>query len=205
MLIAGPFGGELRFSAAVGAPHRVLQTRLGGRHLRRFFTISLWPYRNTRLDFLVDMRDVCGSARHVGIKGAATITSSAFGAVSIGASASGKSTARFGELRDRVPHTSRRLQRRQRSIPRSSRRRLPQAPARTRESPQAKGLEALLPRGIPAHPRSGPKRHDRPVTPEVAGSSPIGPGTASMRAIRGSERGRGIDSSCQSGQHGRKA
>jgi hypothetical protein len=29
--------------------------------------------------------------------------------------------------------------------------------------------------GIPAYPRVGRKRQDRPVTPEVAGSSPVAP------------------------------
>jgi hypothetical protein len=31
----------------------------------------------------------------------------------------------------------------------------------------------LVTAGIPGYPRSGRKRHDRPVTPEVAGSSPV--------------------------------
>jgi hypothetical protein len=61
------------------------------------------------------------------------------------------------------------------SIPRTSRRRLPEIPARTRESPQRPGRKALLSRGIPAYPRAAHKRHDRPVTPEVAGSSPVAP------------------------------
>jgi hypothetical protein len=33
----------------------------------------------------------------------------------------------------------------------------------------------MLPPQIPAYPRSTRKRHDRPVTPEVAGSSPVAP------------------------------
>ena len=39
----------------------------------------------------------------------------------------------------------------------------------------ARGSKALLSPGIPAYPRSARKRHDRPVTPEVAGSSPVAP------------------------------
>jgi hypothetical protein len=64
---------------------------------------------------------------------------------------------------------------RQRPIPRGSRTSSPEAPARTRESPQSQGRKALLTPGIPAYPRSARKRHDRPVTPEVAGSSPVAP------------------------------
>jgi hypothetical protein len=60
-------------------------------------------------------------------------------------------------------------------IPRSSRRRFPEAPAQPRESPQPLRPKALLSAGIPAYPRSARKRHDRPVTPEVAGSSPVAP------------------------------
>jgi hypothetical protein len=55
--------------------------------------------------------------------------------------------------------------------------RLPQTPARTRKSPQRRGRKALLTAEIPAYPRSARKRHDRPVTPEVAGSSPVAPVT----------------------------
>ena len=40
--------------------------------------------------------------------------------------------------------------------------------------PAARG-KGLLTAGIPAYPRSARKRHDRPVTPEVAGSSPVAP------------------------------
>src|SRR5438034_31881 len=58
--------------------------------------------------------------------------------------------------------------RRPRLIPRSSRRRSSQAPADARLSPQGHGRIGLLTAGIPAHPRSGRKRHDRPVTPELA-------------------------------------
>jgi hypothetical protein len=41
--------------------------------------------------------------------------------------------------------------------------------------PQRRGRKALLSPGIPAYPRAARKRHDRPVTPEVAGSSPVAP------------------------------
>jgi hypothetical protein len=41
--------------------------------------------------------------------------------------------------------------------------------------PATPGAESLLTGEIPAYPRSGRKRHDRPVTPEVAGSSPVAP------------------------------
>ena len=64
---------------------------------------------------------------------------------------------------------------RQRGIPRSSRRRSPEAPARARQFPQHQGRKALATTGIPAYPRSARKRQDRPVTPEVAGSSPVAP------------------------------
>jgi hypothetical protein len=72
-------------------------------------------------------------------------------------------------------HIPPRSQVRQRPIPRRSGRRSPEAPARTRRSPQDDRRKDLLTRGIPAYPRSGRKRHDRPVTPEVAGSSPVAP------------------------------
>jgi hypothetical protein len=61
------------------------------------------------------------------------------------------------------------------SIPRSSRRRPPEALPSTRKSPRRHGREALLTAEIPADPRSARKRHDRPVTPEVAGSSLVAP------------------------------
>ncbi len=64
---------------------------------------------------------------------------------------------------------------RQRSIPRSSRTRSPEAPDRGRQFPQHQERKALVTAGIPGYPRSGRKRHDRPVTPEVAGSSPVAP------------------------------
>jgi hypothetical protein len=41
--------------------------------------------------------------------------------------------------------------------------------------PATTGAESLRFTGIPAYPRSTRKRHDRPVTPEVAGSSPVAP------------------------------
>jgi len=64
---------------------------------------------------------------------------------------------------------------RQRLIPLSSRTRPPGAPADTRESPQDEAGKLLLTAGIPAYPRPARKRQDRPVTPEVAGSSPVAP------------------------------
>jgi hypothetical protein len=64
---------------------------------------------------------------------------------------------------------------RQRLIPRSSRTRPPEAPAGSRESTQDEALKLLLTAGIPAYSRSARKRRDRPVTPEVAGSSPVAP------------------------------
>jgi hypothetical protein len=64
---------------------------------------------------------------------------------------------------------------RQRRIPRSSRWRSPEAPADPRQSPQDHWREVLLSPEIPAYPRSARKRHDRAVTPEVAGSSPVAP------------------------------
>jgi hypothetical protein len=36
-------------------------------------------------------------------------------------------------------------------------------------------MESLAQAGNPAYPRSARKGHDRPVTPEVAGSSPVAP------------------------------
>ena len=72
-----------------------------------------------------------------------------------------------------IPHVSIRWLLRQRHIPRSSRARSPEGPASARESPQRHSRKTLLTGGIPAYPRSGRKRQDRPVTPEVAGSSPV--------------------------------
>jgi hypothetical protein len=57
---------------------------------------------------------------------------------------------------------------RQQLIPQLSRRRPPEAPAGTRQSPQDQGTKALLARQIPARSRLGRKYQDRPVTPEVA-------------------------------------
>src|SRR5207237_10458845 len=68
-----------------------------------------------------------------------------------------------------------RLPLRQPLLPRSSRTSLPEGPVGSRESPQLQGRKALRFAGIPAYPRSCRKRHDRPVTPEVAGSSPVAP------------------------------
>ena len=65
------------------------------------------------------------------------------------------------------PHSPRCLQRRQHSIPHTSRRRLSEAPYRYPKT--------LLTAEIPAYPRLSRKHHDRPVTPEVAGSSPVAP------------------------------
>src|SRR6266576_1510544 len=61
----------------------------------------------------------------------------------------------------------------QRSIPRSSRTRSPEAPDRGLQFPQHQERKALVTAGIPGYSRSARKRHDRPVTPEVGGSSPV--------------------------------
>jgi len=50
-----------------------------------------------------------------------------------------------------------------------------EAPAGCRPSRQRQGRKDLLSWVIPAHPRSAPNDQDRPVTPEVAGSSPVAP------------------------------
>src|SRR5918999_1561909 len=53
-----------------------------------------------------------------------------------------------------------------------------EAPGNPRPHPRIPAMmraQALLTRQIPAYPRSGRKHHDRPVTPEVAGSSPVAP------------------------------
>jgi hypothetical protein len=60
-------------------------------------------------------------------------------------------------------------------IPHSSRTSLPEAPAYSRESPHPQRRKALRFTRIPAYPCSTRKPHDRPVTPEVAGSSPVAP------------------------------
>ena len=70
---------------------------------------------------------------------------------------------------------------RQRRIPRSSRTTSPEAPADARKSPQASGRKALLSPEVPACPRTARKRHDRPVTPEVAGLSPVAPVEISLQ------------------------
>jgi hypothetical protein len=43
------------------------------------------------------------------------------------------------------------------------------------QTPPRSGRKALLTAGIPAYPRPGRKRQDRPVTPKVAGSNPVVP------------------------------
>src|SRR5262249_46819787 len=60
-------------------------------------------------------------------------------------------------------------------ITRGSRTKSPQVPADARQSPQDEVRNALLTPQIPTDPRSDRKRHARPVTPEVAGSSPVAP------------------------------
>ena len=52
---------------------------------------------------------------------------------------------------------------------------VPEASGTTRESPQRRKSESPAHGEIPAYPRSTRKCHDRPVTPEVAGSSPVAP------------------------------
>jgi hypothetical protein len=49
------------------------------------------------------------------------------------------------------------------------------APAGARKSPQRKGRNALVSPVIPAYSRPDRRYQDRPVTPEVAGSSPVAP------------------------------
>jgi hypothetical protein len=80
-----------------------------------------------------------------------------------------------GVLQAHLAPAGPRLPLRQLLIPRSSRTSLPEGPVGSRESPQPQGRKALRFTGIPAYPRSTRKRHDRPVTPEVAGSSPVAP------------------------------
>jgi hypothetical protein len=62
-----------------------------------------------------------------------------------------------------------------RSIPRSSRRTPPEASAHTRRSPQRTRRIGLLIREIASYLGSARRCHARPVTPEVAGSSPVAP------------------------------
>jgi hypothetical protein len=54
-------------------------------------------------------------------------------------------------------------------------------PAGVRQSPQGDVQNALHAPGIPAYPRLDRKRRDRPVTPEVAGSSPVAPVVNSLQ------------------------
>jgi hypothetical protein len=61
------------------------------------------------------------------------------------------------------------------SIPRRSRTRPPEAPGGARKSPDDYARKALLSRRIPGSRRPGPEGSVRPVTPEVAGSSPVAP------------------------------
>src|SRR5919108_770278 len=69
----------------------------------------------------------------------------------------------------------RRWHSRQHRIPHTSRGRSAGAPAGSRQSPQGRGPNALLSPGIPADSRLVRNYQDRPVTPEVAGSSPVAP------------------------------
>jgi hypothetical protein len=62
-----------------------------------------------------------------------------------------------------------------RTHPAGGGRKRPEAPPDARPSPQAPERKELLWRRIPAYHRSTRKCHDRPVTPEVAGSSPVAP------------------------------
>jgi hypothetical protein len=61
-----------------------------------------------------------------------------------------------------------------------------------------KGL--LLPQ-IPAYPRSARKRQDRPVTPEVAGSSPVAPVSTSTASPTPSEHATVSDLGVQRCEH----
>jgi hypothetical protein len=63
----------------------------------------------------------------------------------------------------------------QQRIPRTSRRKSPEVPAGTRVSPHGYPPKDPPTAGIPAYSRSARNCHDRPVTPEVAGSSPVAP------------------------------
>ena len=62
-------------------------------------------------------------------------------------------------------------------LPRISRTMAPEAPARPPESPSGPGSKD------PGYSRSARKRHDRPVTPEVAGSSPVAPAIQHRSAL----------------------
>jgi DNA-binding CsgD family transcriptional regulator len=65
--------------------------------------------------------------------------------------------------------------RRRPSIPRGSRPRLPVTPGGARRSPDDDWRKALLPHRFPGRFGSAPESRIRPVTPEVAGSSPVAP------------------------------
>jgi hypothetical protein len=67
-----------------------------------------------------------------------------------------------------------------RAHPAGARRKLPLSPA----NPRNAGVgEPCSREEIPAYPRSARKRQDRPVTPEVAGSSPVAPVKALQNCI----------------------
>jgi hypothetical protein len=78
--------------------------------------------------------------------------------------------------RNSIPHRSRSVCQLgnvpSRAHPARGRRRSPPAPANPRNGPSRK---ALLSPVISTYPRSTRKHHDRPVSPEVAGSSPVAP------------------------------
>ena len=69
---------------------------------------------------------------------------------------------------------------RSRTYPAGGRRELPQAPGNPRKPSWRRVL--LMPE-IPAHSRSARNHHDRPVTPEVAGSHPVAPVKALQNGI----------------------
>jgi hypothetical protein len=71
-----------------------------------------------------------------------------------------------------IPYRSLDRQHSSRAHPAGSPRKLPH---KARQCPQSQSRKALLSAAIPAYPRSAHKPHDRPVTPEVAGSSPVAP------------------------------
>ena len=88
-----------------------------------------------------------------------------------------KPVAREGGRNEVAPHPTRRTVYKvaNKRMPRISRRRSSEAPADPRRSPQITATEALLTVVIPAYPRPARNYQDRPVTPEVAGSSPVAP------------------------------
>jgi hypothetical protein len=71
-----------------------------------------------------------------------------------------------------IPFVSQRDNGASRAHPAGGRRRLPQAPAEPRKGD---GWKALLAPVVPADPRPDRRDQDWPVTPEVAGSSPVAP------------------------------